>query len=122
MLNLKQTAQGYQPKVTHNVADLDIVDLSWPIEERSGNATKKNKEGVEYEEEYFYKVIIVGNLEYRVPNAVLEEIKKMVALVPELQFVKVSKTGIGKATKYSVEKAEPKAEEQSVPQAEVQTE
>ena len=113
MQNLKQTAQAYEPRVTHNVADLEIVDLSWPIEERSGNATKKNKEGVEYEEEYFYKVIIVGNLDYRVPDAVLEEIKKMVKLLPELQFVKVSKTGTGKATRYSVDKAEPKAEEKT---------
>ena len=106
MSNLKQEAQAHEPKKTLNVADLDIVDLSWPVEERSGNTTKKNKEGVEYEEEYFYKVIIVGKIDYRVPEAVLEEIKKMVALVPELQFVKVTKTGTGKATRYSVEKAE----------------
>ncbi len=110
MTNLKEASQAYEPKKTLNIADLDLVDISWPVEERTGKTTKKNTEGVEYEETYSYKVMIVGGIDYRVPATVLEEIKKMLKLVPDLKFVNVSSTGSGMQTKYSVEKAEPKAE------------
>jgi len=46
--------------------------------------------------------MVVNEQEYRVAWTVLEEIKKMLALKPDLKFVKVTKTGEGKATKYSV--------------------
>ena len=106
MTNLKQTSQAYEPKKTLNIADLDIVDLSWPVEPRTGKTKKKDDKGEEYEETYTYKVMIVGGIEYRVPGSVLEEIKKMLKLVPDLQFVNVESTGSGLSTKYSVEKAE----------------
>ena len=106
MSNLKEEAQAYEPKKTLNIADLDRVDLIWPIENRSGTALKQDNEGKDYEESYSYKVMIVNEIEYRVPNTVLEEIQKMVELVPELKFVNVSKTGSGVGTRYSVKKVE----------------
>ncbi len=106
MTNLKETATAYEPKKTLNIADLDKVDLSWPVENRSGTTVKQDEDGKDYEESYSYKVMIVNEIEYRVPNSVLEEIQKMVKLVPELQFVKVEKTGSGFGTKYDVEKVE----------------
>jgi len=104
MSNLKETAQAYEPKKTLNIADLDRVDLTWPVESRTGVTVKQDEEGKDYEESYSYKVMIVNEIEYRVPNTVLEEIQKMVELVPELQFVNVDKTGSGYGTKYSVKK------------------
>ena len=104
--NLKETSKAYEPKKTLNIADLDKVDLSWPVENRTGMTTKKDEEGNEYEETYQYRVMIVNSIEYRVPNSVLEEIQKMVKLVPDLEFVKVEKTGSGFGTKYAVEKVE----------------
>ena len=106
MSNLKETAQAHEPKKTLNIADLDRVDLSWPVENRTGVAVKQDEDGKDYEESYSYKVMIVNEIEYRVPNTVLEEIQKMVKLLPELQFVNVDKTGSGFGTKYSVEKAD----------------
>lgn len=106
MSNLKEEAQAYEPKKTLNIADLDRVDLTWPIETRSGVAIKQDEDGKDYEENYSYKVMIVNEIEYRVPNTVLEEIQKMVELVPELGFVCVEKTGSGFGTKYSVKKVE----------------
>ena len=105
-MNLKEAAQAYEPKITLNIADLDRVDLTFPIETRSGKSTKQDAEGKDYEESYTKKVMIVNEQEYYVPNIVLEEIKKMAELVPELQFVKVEKTGSGYGTKYSVKKVE----------------
>lgn len=106
MSNLKEEAQAYEPKKTLNIADLERVDLSWPVENRSGTTLKQDEDGKEYEESYSYKVMVVNDQEYRVPNSVLEEIKKMVKLVPDLKYVKVIKTGSGFGTKYEVEKLE----------------
>jgi len=95
MTSLKEKAEEYEQKLTLNIADLDKVDLSFPIEERTGT----DKEGKTFE----YKVMIANSQEYRVPNTVLEEIKKILKLKPETKFVKVSKKGSGLATSYSVE-------------------
>jgi len=95
MVSLKETAVGYEPKQTLNIADLDRVDISFPVEERSGT----NSEGKDFE----YKVMIANGLEYRVPNTVIEEIQKIIKLRPEAKFVKVTKKGSGLSTTYSVD-------------------
>jgi len=97
MGTLKEEAQAYQPKQTLNIADLDRVDLSFPIEDRSST----DKEGKEYN----YKVMVVNGIEYRTPWTVLEEIKKMLSLKPDLTHVKVSQTGSGLNTRYQVKVA-----------------
>ena len=95
MTSLKETSIGYEPKRTLNIADLDRVDLSFPIEDRSGN----DNEGKPFQ----YKVMIANEIEYRTPNTVLEEIQKILKLKPEAKFVNVTKKGSGLNTSYSVE-------------------
>lgn len=94
MTTLKEEAQAYEPKRTLNIADLDRVDLSFPMEERSGT----DKDGKPYN----YKVMVVNGIDYRVPFTVLDEIKKMLALKPDLTHVKVTQSGSGLNTRYSV--------------------
>ncbi|MEA3413900.1 MAG: hypothetical protein U9Q99_00025 [Nanoarchaeota archaeon] len=94
MASLKQEAKDYIPKQTLNIADLDRVDISFPLVEKTGI----DKDGKEFE----YKVMVVNEQEYRVPNSVLEEIKKILDLKPEVNFVNVSKSGSGMATRYNV--------------------
>ncbi len=98
MTSLKETAQEYTPKRTLNVTDLDKVDLSFNVEDRNGT----NSEG----KDFSYKVIVVNSQEYRVPATVLEEIKKIVKIKPEAKFVKVTSTGSGLNTSYSVDLVE----------------
>ncbi len=95
MSSLKETAEGYEPKRTLNIVDLDKVDLSFPIEDRKGT----NNDG----EEFSYHVLVANDQEYRVPNTVLEEIQKILKLKPEAKFVNVTKKGSGLNTSYSVE-------------------
>jgi len=95
MSSLKETAKEYTPKLTLNIADLDKVDISFPMEERTG--TDNNGKSFDYH------VMIANEQEYRVPNTVLEEIQKILKLKPETKFVKVSKKGSGLNTSYSVE-------------------
>jgi len=97
MTSLKDTAQAYEPKRTLNIADLDKVDISFPIEDRNGT----DAEG----KDFSYKVMVANGLEYRTPNTVLEEIQKMLKLKPNLAFVKVTKSGSGLSTRYKVEVA-----------------
>jgi len=92
---LKETATDYVQKRTLNVTDLDKVDLSFPMEDRTGT----NKEG----KEFSYQVMVVNEQEYRVPATVLEEIQKILKLKPEAKFVKVTSTGSGLNTSYAVE-------------------
>lgn len=94
MTTFKEIAQAYEPKQTLNIADLDRAELSFPIEDRNG----KDQEG----KEFSYKVMVANGQEYRVPNTVLEEVKKIVELKPEVEAVRVKKTGSGLATRYSV--------------------
>lgn len=98
MASLKEEAQAYEPKQTLNIADLDRVDLSFPLEDRIGT----DKDGKEFK----YKVLIANGQEFRVPNTVLEEIQKMLDLKPDLKFVKVEKSGTGLSTRYTVRKVE----------------
>lgn len=94
MASLKEKALDYVPKQTLNIADLDRVDISLPTEERTGT----DSDGKDFE----YTVMIADGKEYRVPNTVTEEIKKILALKPTVTHVKVSKTGSGLSTRYSV--------------------
>ena len=95
MKSLKEVAKEYTPKQTLNVADLDRVDLSWKIEDRVG-IDNDNKE-------FKYKVVVFNEQEYRIPNTVIEEIQKIIKLKPETKAIKVSKSGAGLSTRYSVE-------------------
>jgi len=80
MTSLKETAKAYEPKTTMNIADLEKVDISLEVEDRTGT----DAEG----KEFAYKVLVVEGKEYRTPNTVLEEIKKIVSLKPDVKFVK----------------------------------
>ena len=95
MESLQEAAKVYIPKQTLNVADLDRVDLSWPIENRTGT-DDENKE-------FKYKVVVFNEKEYRIPNTVIEEIQKIIKIKGEAKAVKVSKTGTGLNTRYFVE-------------------
>ena len=95
MATLKEESQAYEPKRTLNIADLDRVDISAPMEDRTG--TDKDNQT------FSYKVMIINGIDYRVPFSVLEEIQKMLKLKPELTHVKVIQSGSGLNTRYAVE-------------------
>jgi len=94
----KEAAEEYEPKKTANIADLDKFDISEPIEERNG----KDNDG----KEFSYNVLIRDEVEYRVPNSVLETVKGILAANVKHDKVvtsfSVEKTGEGMGTKYQV--------------------
>lgn len=94
MTTLKEGAQAYEPKRTLNIADLDRVDISLPLENREG----VGEDGKSYQ----YKVMVANGIDYRVPFTVLDEMKKMLALKPDLTHIKVIRIGSGLNTRYTV--------------------
>ena len=94
MGSLKEEAQAYEPPTTKNIADLKEVLVELKVEERTG----KNRE----DKEYKYKVIIVDGEDYRVPNSVLDNLKAILEKKPDLKKFRVSKTGQGMDSRYTV--------------------
>jgi hypothetical protein len=95
---LREEALAYEPPQTLNIADLTEVSLDEiKISEKEG----KNADG----EVFTYKYFVLDGKEYRVPNSVFEEIKKILKLKSDVKKVKVKKTGSGLATRYEVEVA-----------------
>jgi|TARA_R100000656_G_scaffold43358_1_gene35876 hypothetical protein len=95
MATLKEEAMAYEPKQTLNIADLPEVSVN--LELFDGEGTDKNGDM------FKYKYTKLEGKDYRVPVTVLEEIQKILKLKPEVEKVKVTKTGSGMATKYSVD-------------------
>lgn len=93
-MDLKDTAKSYEPKTTKNISDLEICRLDYPVQEREA----MDKDGKPFK----YKVVLVGDLEYRVPDSVLGDIKNILSAKPTLKTVKVTKKGTGFNTQYTV--------------------
>ena len=94
MASIFDEASNYESPTTKNVADLELVSTKAEIEERGG----KRKDGTEFK----YKVIVVNNIDYRVPVSVLKSLKAMREEMPNLTFFKVKKSGEGLETEYTI--------------------
>lgn len=95
MASLKETAKAYVPKKTRNIVEMEVVNLdTLQVEERKGVGTDGK--------DFNYKVAIYNNEEYRVPESVLNAIKTILEVKPNLKTVKVVKKGQGMGTEYSV--------------------
>lgn len=96
MATIKEEAQAYVPPQTLNIADLPEVPIN---ELQVLEDEAKDADGIPFNYKYFE---LNGN-KYRVPNKVLEEVKKMLKLKPDLAKIKVKRTGSGLGTRYEVE-------------------
>ena len=94
MGTINEEAQGYEPLLTKNIADLPMVSVNSEVVDRKGI----DKNGIEYT----YKVIIVAGEDYRVPNSVLKAHKEILKEKPTIKSFKVTKTGEGLNTSYTV--------------------
>jgi hypothetical protein len=93
MATLKDEAKAYVPKQTKNIADLPQVSIDFEMKDGTG----VDNDGKEFK----YKFIEVNGEEYRVPSAVLGQIKDLLDENPNLKNFKVKKTGEGLKTRYT---------------------
>jgi len=94
MVSIKEEAKAYQPKLTHNVAELKSVNVSLNMEDREGIDSKGDK--------FQYKVIVVDGEDYRIPGKVIGDLKSILEKKPDLNEFSVSKKGTGMNTQYTV--------------------
>lgn len=80
-----------------NVSTLKELNVDTPIETRQF----QRADGSTFEITGFE----MDKVFYRVPKSVLLDIKALLVEIPDLQFVKVTKSGSGKQTRYSVRPA-----------------
>jgi len=94
MANIRESAQAFIPKQTKNIADLDSVNLDWPVEDRTGTDKDNN--------EFAYKVVVKDGEDYRIPASVLNAIKTIIENKASQKTVRVIKKGTGMNTEYTV--------------------
>lgn len=96
MATIQEEAQAYEPKQTKNIADLEKVSVNVQVEEREGD-TKGTPD--KPSEKFSYKVAIVDEQEYRVPNVILGNLKDLIEANPSIKHFKVVKKGSGRDTR-----------------------
>jgi len=95
MTTLKDEALAYELQRTLNVAELPKIPIDTEIFEKIG----EDEDG----KSYSFRYITLNGQQYRIPKTVLDQVKTILKLRPEIKFVKVDRTGIGKATRYTTE-------------------
>ncbi len=93
MASIKESAENYESPRTKNIAELDKVSTSLEITERTF------KEGTT--DEFKINVVVVNEEDYRIPATVLSSLKEILAIKPDLEFFRVTKTGSDLQTKYT---------------------
>lgn len=94
MTKLSDFAKDYEAPKTKNIADLEVVRTDQEIIERVF------KEGTL--EEFKVNVIVTNEEDYRVPMSVVKSLKVILEAKPDLAAFKVTKTGEGLKTEYTV--------------------
>lgn len=95
MGNIKDEALNYESKKTLVISDLESVNIE--------DLEVYEEEGLTDEDKPFkYKYFELDKQKYRIPNTVLEGIKAIVMMNPEVKAIKVLKSGDGLKTKYQV--------------------
>jgi hypothetical protein len=95
MASLKDTAKGYVPKQTKNIADLDVVSVELDV--------KHDGQGIDNDgKEFIYSYVELNGEEYRVPNSVVGQLKDILDENPNLSKFKVKRTGEGLKTRYTL--------------------
>jgi hypothetical protein len=91
---IKSASEQYVPKTAKNITELKSVSVDLVLQLETGT----NSEG----EDYSYNFIEVGNEKYRVPDSVLNNLKSILVVRPNLKTFCVTKSGEGRLTKYTV--------------------
>lgn len=92
---IREEAKGYESPVTKNIAELDLVEVDLPMEDREGTNKETN-------EKFKYKVIVINGEDYRVPWVVIRDLQAILERKPDLRTFSVSKKGEGMQTRYTV--------------------
>jgi hypothetical protein len=88
------SANEYIPKSVKNIAELKSVSVDLVLESETGT----DSEGKEFK----YNYATIDGEKYRIPDAVLRDLKAILQRKPTLKNFAVNKTGEGRNTKYTI--------------------
>mgnify|MGYP003153580881 CR=1 FL=1 len=94
MAKLCEEAKNYVTPTTKNITELEDVSVNVDVLEKE----VLRKDGTPFR----YKYILVKDEEYRVPNSVIGQLKEQMEAKPDMKEFKVSKSGEGLKTIYTV--------------------
>lgn len=94
MPTIKESAEGYEPKQTKNIAQLDSVPVDLEIIKETATDNDGNP--------FTINKVIINEEDYRVPNSVLKSLKDILKAKPDLKNFRVVKSGEGLNTNYTV--------------------
>ena len=94
MGKLNEEANSYEAPTMKNITDLKEVPTDVEVVE------EVFKEGTE--DEFKVKVVRIDGESYRVPVSVLKNLKAILEHKPDLKKIKVTKSGTGMNTEYTV--------------------
>ena len=94
MVTIKEKALQYEKQKTKNITDLNAVSVEFEVVRRNF----KDKD----DKPFSVDVALINGEEYRVPASVLENLKAILEEKPELKTFKVTSTGTGMNTRYTV--------------------
>ncbi len=93
MAKLSEEAKAYVPPTTKNISELEAVSIDVEMHQKTAG---------EGENSFTYKYIEVDGEEYRIGASVLKQLKAHLEEKPDIKRFKVSKTGEGMKTTYTV--------------------
>ena len=103
MATLKDEAKAFEPQQkTRNIAELPKVSVNLNLEDDSFEVEEKNDKGEMVKKTVNIKIIRVEGDKFRVPMSVVEQLKIQLEANSNMEFFKVSTSGTGMSTKYTV--------------------
>jgi len=94
MSTIRENAKAYESPKTKNITELKEISTELDIVEKEF----QDRNG----ETFKVSTITVNDQEYRIPNSVLRDLKAILQDKPETTKFKVTKTGEGMQTSYTV--------------------
>lgn len=94
MASIKQEALNHVSKETKNITELEQLSVNLETKEEVIN------EGTS--EEWRQMITVIKGEDYRVPITVLKQLKEQLKAKPEMEHFRVTKTGSGMKTVYTV--------------------
>ena len=94
MSTIREQVNNYKVPETKNITDLKEVSTEMDLKFKEAE-TKEGKP-------FSYHYLVIDDEEYRVPNSVLKQLRGQLEAKPEATKFKVTKTGEGLKTEYSV--------------------
>lgn len=112
MASIGESSKAYEPPTRNNITELELVSIDWELKSETQTFQDKDEETGEVKEKVLeIEYVEVAGIKYRVPQTVKKQLKEQLKENPDLKWFKVTKSGSGLGTQYTVIPKFPKGQE-----------